>query len=83
VPLDMSAAVEYDKRPGSQKYFGNDDGDFIVMHVDPDATMDVPGLGKKSIRFLQRPAYFFKGRGSLEGSKVESDWVVKQTRPRP
>jgi transglutaminase-like putative cysteine protease len=82
VPVDVSVAVDYDKKPGSLKHFGDDPGNFLTFHFDADLMLDVPVVGKKPIRFMQEPAYFFEGRGSLEGAVIQSDWVVEGTRGR-
>jgi hypothetical protein len=82
VPVDVSVAVDFDKKPGSLEHFGNDPGDFLEFHFDADVMLDVPKIGRRSIRFMQEPAYFFLGRGSLDGDVKQSDWIVESTRPR-
>ena len=82
MPVDVSVAVDYDKKPGSLQHFGQDPGNFLTFHYDADITLNVPQQGQKSIRFMQEPAYFFQGRGSLEGEVKQSDWIVETARGR-
>ncbi len=82
IPVDVSVAVDYDKKPGSLQHFGQDPGNFLTFHYDADITLNVPQQGQKSIRFMQEPAYFFQGRGSLEGEVKQSDWIVETARGR-
>jgi hypothetical protein len=77
VIVDLSVAVDYDKKPGSLDHFGNERGRFVAFHVDADVTLDVPKIGRRTIQFLQEPAYFFVGKGTLAGDVTRSDWVVK------
>lgn len=77
VPVDVSVAVDYDKKPASLKHFGDDPGNFLAFHFDADLAIEVPKLGRRTAVFLQEPAVFFLGRGSLEGEVKQSDWIVQ------
>jgi len=79
VPVDVSVAVDFDKKPGSLQHFGDDPGNFLTFHFDADLAVEVPKLGRQVTRFMQEPAYFFLGKGSLEGEVRQSDWVVESS----
>jgi Transglutaminase-like superfamily len=76
VPVDMSAAIE--QRGGDEFYhFGNDRGNFMVLHVDPELVLDSIHFGKAKITWMQSPAYWVTGGGKLDGTKTTQDWQVK------
>jgi Transglutaminase-like superfamily len=76
VPVDVSAAVG--QRDGDEfQHFGNDRGNFVVLHVDPDFVLDSIHFGKAKMPWLQSPAYWVTGRGKLDGTKTTQDWQVK------
>ena len=70
VPVDVSVAVDYDKKPGSLEHFGNDPGDFLIFHFDADISLDVPKIGRRSIRFMQEPAFSSSGEAPSRGFKT-------------
>jgi transglutaminase-like putative cysteine protease len=77
VPVDLSSAVLYDKTREGMRYFGNDRGDFVVLHVDPDMTVDSVHFGKKPLRLLQGFHYFVTGKGTLEQTAFKQNWTVE------
>jgi hypothetical protein len=80
VPVDISAAVDFDKIPGSLDRFGNDRGDFLAFHIDAELTLDVPKLGRRTVQFLQEPAVFCLGPGKFDGQIRRAEWVVEHGR---
>lgn len=49
IPADLSEAVSY-KKTNPSRFFGTANGDFIVMHTNPDLILDSLFDGKKNIR---------------------------------
>jgi hypothetical protein len=80
VPVDLSSAILHDKSPSGLRFFGHDPGDFVVMHVDPELLVDTVHFGKQAVDWLQGPAYWVSGGGSLKGSKTTEEWQVKVVR---
>jgi hypothetical protein len=77
VPVDISAGWEKDAFTAGFDFFGNDRGDFLVFHVDPNLTIDSKLAGKQDIYSLQLPSYYIRGRGNIEPHKETEDWQVK------
>jgi hypothetical protein len=76
VPVDMSGAVG--QKGGDEfSHFGNDRGDFVVFHVDPELVLDSIYFGKEKITWMQSPVYWVTGGGKLDGTKITEDWQVK------
>jgi hypothetical protein len=82
VPADPSSAVLHDRSADKLRYFGNDPGDFLTLHVDPDLTVDTVHFGIKSVSLLQKPAYWAAGGGTFDGAVVREGWRV-EAMPRP
>ncbi|MBY0547164.1 MAG: transglutaminase family protein [Candidatus Obscuribacterales bacterium] len=74
VPVDISRAMG---APDEKviRLFGNDDGRFFVMHIDPDFILQSVLFGEKYVRMLQRCAYWAKGTGNFS-KKSEIVWTV-------
>jgi hypothetical protein len=77
VPADPALAVAYDKSPEGLRFFGNDPGDFVTMHVDNNVELDTVHFGRKSIEWLQSPAYWLIGEGSFDGMSTKEKWQVQ------
>ncbi len=77
VPVDVSSGVLHDKTPAGLRYFGNDDGDFITFHVDPDLKVNTFHFGAQAVGNLQTPAYWVSGGGTLKGMTTKEGWVVR------
>jgi transglutaminase-like putative cysteine protease len=80
VPVDVSQAVRRGPRRASQQYFGNDPGNFLTLHVDPDLDVDTIYFGRQRLHNLQGPAYWVTGRGSSARFKSTEDWRVQEIR---
>ena len=77
VPADVSSGVLHDKTAEGLRYFGHDDGDFIVFHVDPDLKVDTGRFGVQPLGNLQAPAYWVRGKGTAEGAAAKEGWTVR------
>lgn len=49
IPADLSEAISY-RKTNPSRFFGNTNGDFMVMHTNPDLILDTLIDGKKHIR---------------------------------
>ncbi len=78
VPVDMASGVLHDKDPEGLRYFGHDDGDFIVFNVDPELEVDTVHFGRAKVPHLQAPVFWVTGGGSLEPETVEPGWRVRE-----
>ncbi|MGA2500415.1 MAG: transglutaminase-like domain-containing protein, partial [Tepidisphaeraceae bacterium] len=81
VPVDISAAVDFDKVPGSLERFASDAGDFLAFHIDAEMTLDVPKLGRRTVQYLQEPAVYSLGPGTFDGQIKRSEWTVDHRWP--
>lgn len=77
VPVDPGGAVQHDRTPAGQTYFGADPGDFLAFHVDPTLALDAGPFGLKTVPNLQTPAWWANGRGSTAPARVVEDWRVE------
>ncbi|WP_411846279.1 transglutaminase-like domain-containing protein [Roseibacillus persicicus] len=77
VPVDLSLAVSYDRSSERLKFFGDDPGDFLTLHVDPTLSLDTHHFGVQKIDWLQGAAFWVKGGGKLEGLKTKENWEVR------
>jgi transglutaminase-like putative cysteine protease len=77
VPVDMALGLR--KQPEGQefKHFGNDPGNFIALHIDPELLLD---RGRETVRipWLQGVAYWVTGRGTTEGPRYQESWEVTE-----
>lgn len=80
VPVDLSSAVLHDKPPQGLRFFGNDAGDFIAFHIDPNLVVDSRLFGVKPVANLQTPTLWLRGKGSLKNVQKVQDWQVKRTK---
>ncbi|MFL5339512.1 MAG: transglutaminase-like domain-containing protein [Gemmataceae bacterium] len=76
VPVDLSSAVLHDRSAEGLRYFGRDDGDLIVFHVDPDIQASSAKLGKQAIVNLQEPYATAAGGGDFNNPLVTQSWKV-------
>lgn len=81
VPVDMSVAVDIDRRAGSLRHFGRDNADFVVLHIEPDVAVEIEKMGKRSMQFFQEPVFFVSGVGTMERASAKSDWHVAPLAP--
>jgi transglutaminase-like putative cysteine protease len=81
VPVDLSSGL-LDKSPDGLACFGKDAGDFLVFHIDSDLVVNTGTLGVKTVEYMQQPAYWVSGSGSLTPTKFTELWTVKELRNR-
>ena len=77
MPVDLSSAVELDKRPEGLRYFGHDPGDFLTVHVDYDLEADSVLFGVEKLRLVQSVHYYYKGEGKTAGVEIRRNWLVE------
>jgi Transglutaminase-like superfamily len=70
VPVDVGCAILLDESPGGLEYFGTDNADFLTMHFDTDLEFDSVFFGRKTIEFVQAPAFWVAGSGTMSGFKL-------------
>jgi hypothetical protein len=76
VPVDLSQAVK--QKNSKLWFFGRDEGDFLVFHVDPDLVLATNDSGKKTAPFLQGIYYWVSGSGSMADQSTHEDWQVRK-----
>jgi transglutaminase-like putative cysteine protease len=76
VPVDMANAVADAGREFA--HFGNDAGDFLVMHIDSDVVVEDARGAKARAGGMQVPFWSFQG-SSRKGERVEQHWTVEAT----
>ncbi len=77
VPLDASSAILHDESPEKLQFFGQDRGNFVVMHVDTGIDFDSGLFGNYQYAFLQIPVFWVRGSGKLKDKVIEESWVVE------
>jgi transglutaminase-like putative cysteine protease len=60
--------------------FGDDEANFIVLHVDTDVVLDVPREKRKLEWFHFIHVGPTQGKGKPDGAVVKEDWLVKELR---
>jgi hypothetical protein len=81
VPVDPACGVLHDKSPDGLVFFGNDPGDFIVLHLDADLLCDTIHFGRQSVVWLQTPSYWAIGSGTFDQAVRRETWEVTTGRP--
>lgn len=77
VPVDLSSAIERDSSPDGLQFFGEDRGDFLVLHVDPLIRADTVHFGQKTFNWLQGVQYWVSGHGALTDRTLAETWHVE------
>ena len=75
VPVDPALGTS-DPGRGEFSWFGNDPGDLIVMHIDPDFLVDTLIVGHRPVISLQGLGCYRKG-GTGAGQRLLDHWTVK------
>jgi len=83
VPADLSSAVLHDKTDAKLKYFGNNPGNFIVLHVDPGVEFDTDLDGLYRAEYFQTPAFWVRGEGELGTPNIKRSWIVQPLKDMP
>jgi transglutaminase-like putative cysteine protease len=76
-PVDMAGALGDERAFGC---FGNDLGDFVVMHLDADMLVDAFDRDRVDAGGMQGTWWWRKG-GSGKGERVEEHWTVEAVKP--
>jgi hypothetical protein len=76
VPADLSSAILHDRTREGLTFFGNDEGDFLAMHLDTDLVCDTIYFGRKSVDWLQAPRYWINGSGTFDQAVTRESWKV-------
>ena len=77
VPADLASAL-HDKQGDGLSCFGHDPGNFLTLHVDQHLRLDSIHFGKHDIEFMQSPAYWVTGQGSIEPIHSQEKWDVRK-----
>lgn len=80
IPVDPSSAVLHARSEEKLEYFGNDPGDFLTLHVDPELKVDSIHFGVKTLPWLQQFNFFVRGKGTMDGMTTKMDWQVTSTK---
>jgi transglutaminase-like putative cysteine protease len=78
VPVDVASGILHDQSKEGLAYFGNDRGDFLALHVDPDLELDTRAFGRQAVNCLQVPAYWVVGTGKVETTTAKEGWEVRK-----
>lgn len=79
VPVDLSEAVS-NRHENVKRFFGSDNGDFLVMHVDPDLIFHDPEVGTKNLRSMPDFRCWLVGAGAKETLRRHVFWKVSMQR---
>ncbi len=77
VPVDLACAINR-QWFGELRHFGNDPGDFLVMHVDDHVMLNTIHFGRKSLAFLQGIAYWVVASEPAGGLEIQQRWQVRK-----
>ncbi len=69
VPVDLGSAMKLEKSSDGLVFFGTDNADFLIMHLDTDLEFDTVFFGRKTVEFVHGPAFWVTGSGSLDDFK--------------
>ncbi|MBL8794937.1 MAG: transglutaminase domain-containing protein [Planctomycetia bacterium] len=81
VPVDPSSAVLHDRTKDGLRYFGNDPGDFLTLHLDTDLQVETVHFGPKTLPWLQGVAYWVTGAGNADRCVTSEKWEVRKLAP--
>ncbi len=82
VPVDCALAVVHDKKGDGLRYFGNDQGDFLTLHVDPDFEVDTIHFGTYRFTWFNGGLPFWTyGHGTSGNPKTFENWTVQRLSP--
>ncbi|GAM18601.1 hypothetical protein SAMD00019534_017760 [Acytostelium subglobosum LB1] len=78
IPYDPASAILHDHATPHTKFFGNDGGNFITMHLDHNIDgIDTAIIGNKQLEFTQGVSYWVTGSGTNDKSSVVQKWTVQ------
>lgn len=76
VPVDVSSAIVHEKPGTPTRHFGNQPGTFLTQHVDANLKVDTVHFGVADLQNLQRPSWWVRGMGKLDGATQAEGWKV-------
>jgi transglutaminase-like putative cysteine protease len=76
VPIDPTFAVQNQRRSVAS-FIGNDDGDMLVLHVDPDLQLPFPDQQRIAGSLQVAPYYWAYGEGPFDGFFGPTGWDLK------
>jgi len=77
IPLDIACAIN-SKWSRQLKYFGNDPGDFLVMHLDDDLTLNTIHFGNRPVGLLQGISFWVVSTRDIEKLEIHERWRVRK-----
>ena len=77
VPTDLPRRHRRQDTQGLH-FFGNDGGDFLTVHVDPDLEFDSGLFGTRTLPYLQSFHYYARGSGKFNNLKCDINWQVAE-----
>jgi transglutaminase-like putative cysteine protease len=81
VPVDATLGMNT-PGPAGLQFFGNDPGDFVVLHLDGDVKVDSIHFGVADSARLQGVMYWATASGgNFNNSEAREDWQVKTSPP--
>jgi hypothetical protein len=82
VPVDATLGMGKPGPEGFQRFFGNDPGDFVVLHLDGDMKVNSIHFGVAATGRLQGVMYWATASGgNFDKSEGKEDWQVKISPP--
>jgi transglutaminase-like putative cysteine protease len=76
VPADPAGAIRSGRKTQGLEYFGNDNGEFLTIHLGTDMLLDTY-FGPKNNETLQNPAIWMIGSGNFDGNTIKVDVTVE------
>jgi hypothetical protein len=76
VPVDVAQAIR-DTGLVELAHFGDDPGDLLVLHIDPDIHINNPAVSDYTDFTIQNVWSWWQGAGSDQGRTSEQKWLLK------
>eukprot|EP01132_Coremiostelium_polycephalum_P006228 gene6228-7758_t len=81
IPFDPASAITGDHVEPYTKFFGNDNGDLVCMHLDHKFTgIETVVSSPQTIEFLQGTSFWVSGDGNFNNQSVVQKWVVEEVK---
>jgi len=78
IPVDCSSAVLWEKPDAPSKNFGQQMGNFLTQHIDPDLEIDSVHFGISTVQNNQTPRWWVTGKGKVDGNTHVESWTVSK-----
>ncbi len=77
IPVDCSSAIIWEKPgTGETRNFGQQAGNFLTQHIDPDLEIDSIHFGVVKLQNIQQPTWWVRGTGKVDGNTQAEGWKV-------